>query len=149
VAALVLGVVAVPRLLGRDDGPRASVRLPPGTPVFAADELTWAQDSTIHYGERRYDVSPWLVRSMLRTDYGLLLEGARRRGPYAPTRTLWYDGTTLTELPGRSIRRRSRPTAATSAGSTCAAPTWVTAASARPWWSTCAAAPSWSAATAG
>lgn len=100
VAVLVLGVVAVPRLLGRDDGPRASVRLPPGTPVFAADELTWAQDSTIHYGDRRFDVSPWLVRSMLRTDYGLLLEGARRRGPYAPTRTLWYDGTTLTELPG-------------------------------------------------
>jgi hypothetical protein len=101
VAVALLSVVVGVRLVGPGgDAPSATVQLPPGTPVFADDEILWAQDSAIHYGDRRFDVAPWLVRSMLRSDYGLLLEVAQRRGPYAPTRTVWYDGRTLTELPG-------------------------------------------------
>ncbi|MGZ8743119.1 MAG: hypothetical protein ACXWXO_09370, partial [Nocardioides sp.] len=101
VAVLVVGVILVPRVLG---GPR--VELPAGTPAFAADGVTWAQGSTIHHAEKTYDVTPCLVRSMVRTSYGFVLEVTEKWGFDEPTHTKWYDGSTLTDLPGdiRSVK---------------------------------------------
>lgn len=100
VAVLLLGAVLLPRALGGGRAAHDPVRLPPGTPRFAGDEVTWAQGSTIHYGEQTFDLSPWLVRSMLRTSYGFVVEVSETWGFDVPTRTKLYDGSTLTDLPG-------------------------------------------------
>ena len=70
-----------------------------GTDFFARDVL-WAQDSTIHPGDRTYDVSPLLVRTLRPTRHGVFLEAARGRGADVSTSWVFFDGRTSTPVPG-------------------------------------------------
>ena len=74
--------------------------LEPGDPIFAAERLTWAQGSEVHYGRQTFDLGPEVVRSALRTPYGFFLDLARSPRYRAPHRLVFYDGTTSVELPG-------------------------------------------------
>ena len=70
-----------------------------GTDFFARDVL-WAQDSTIHHGDRTYDVSPLMVRTLRPTRHGVFLEAARGRGLDVRTSWVFFDGRTWTPVPG-------------------------------------------------
>ncbi|QNN53315.1 hypothetical protein [Nocardioides mesophilus] len=97
-AAAVALVLLVPFLLGRlaPDDPLGVA----GAPRFGESRLTWAQGSTIHYGEQRLDVGPRVVRTMVRTPYGFFVDLARSRGPYAEATMAFFDGSRTAEVPG-------------------------------------------------
>ncbi|GAA4698634.1 hypothetical protein GCM10023349_13500 [Nocardioides conyzicola] len=93
---LLLGLVLVAGCGDRTTEP-SGMREPTGQPrpvVLEPGQLVWAQRSTIHVGEKTYDVSPQLVQSMSWTPYGLYLRLTKDpdNGPFHES---FFDGTTL------------------------------------------------------
>jgi hypothetical protein len=74
VAAAALVVPALP--LGSDD---AAVTDPA---PFETRKVTYAEGSTIHYGDRRIDVSPHVLSSFVQTDYGFVYVTQNRHRVY-------------------------------------------------------------------
>ena len=94
-AVAVALVLAGSQLLTRDRNV-----LPASEPSFGADRVTWAQGSTIHYGDTTYDAGPEVVLRMLRTPYAFFLTLADSHRDGADQRLVRFDGEALTELPG-------------------------------------------------
>lgn len=86
-----------------DTGPSgtAGLREPTGSPrpvVFESGQLIWAQRSSIHVGDRTYDVSPQLVQSMDWTPYGLYLRVTTHPDD-GPFHEVFFDGSTIEQVP--------------------------------------------------
>ncbi len=103
VRTVALGLAMLAGLLAGcgDESQAPAVTTPTGQPrpaVFAPRELVWAQRSTIHVGDRTYDVAPRIVTSMDWTPYGLYLEltADPNMGPFED---VFFDGKTMTPVP--------------------------------------------------
>jgi hypothetical protein len=96
-----LGLAAVGLLSSCGGTPGAGGPEPTEEPrpvVFAPGELVWAERSTVHVGDRTYDVGPQVIRSMDWTPYGLYLEMTHHPGE-GPYEVFFFDGETLTAVP--------------------------------------------------
>lgn len=71
-----------------------------GRATFADRRITWAQDSTLHYGGDTFDLSPWVVRTSVPTPYGWMVEVARTQDGAAERSWRFFDGSELHDLPG-------------------------------------------------
>lgn len=94
--ALPVLVLAVLAGCGEEGAPTPSGE--PRPAVFEPGQLTWAQRSTIHVGDRTFDLGPDLVESIDWTPYGVYLR--LTRDPVdGPSHEVFYDGTTMTAVP--------------------------------------------------
>jgi hypothetical protein len=74
--------------------------LPGGGPDFLDRKVTWAQGSTIHYGNRTFDVAPLVVHALRPSRNGLFLEVSDTARFDASTRWILFDGGQTTAVPG-------------------------------------------------
>ncbi|HEU5038742.1 MAG TPA: hypothetical protein VFT70_17175 [Nocardioides sp.] len=92
----VLGLVLLAGMLAGCGEEKAASE--PRPRVFDPGQLIWAERSTIHVGDRTYDVGRRIIESMERTPYGLYLE-VTRDPIHGPFKDVFFDGTTMTEVP--------------------------------------------------
>ena len=102
VAAVVAAVLVA--IAGAALGPRLVRRevLPAGgdTVDFFEREVTWAQGSTLHHGDRSFDVSPLVVHALRPSRHGIFLQVSDIPAFEEPTRWVLFDGRRTTSVPG-------------------------------------------------
>lgn len=67
---------------------------------FSRPEPLWAEETTLHYGDKTFDLGASYVRGMSPSPHGIFLEVARKRGYDVIPRWVLFDGKRTHELPG-------------------------------------------------
>lgn len=98
VAAVLVAIVGAalgPRLVRREVLPARG-----DTVDFFEREVTWAQGSTLHHGDRSFDVSPLVVHALRPSRHGIFLQVSDIPAFEEPTRWVLFDGRRAASVPG-------------------------------------------------
>ncbi|QIK65859.1 phosphoribosylformylglycinamidine synthase subunit PurQ [Nocardioides sp. HDW12B] len=72
--------------------------LTPGGSTYDAVRLTWAQDGTLHYGDRTFDTGATSIRQLAAATSGWFLQVADGQSAEDPDRWVFFDGERTTAL---------------------------------------------------